>query len=329
MKLATLAGRSPDGELVVVSADGHHCVPAAAIATSLQDALERWREVEPALRALAARLEARRCPEARRFDAASARAPLPRCWQWLDGSAFPSHGDLMDVVFKVEKKNDPARPLMYQGLSNQFLPPAADVPLPSADDGIDFEGEFGVITDFVPMGVSPEQARSHIRLVVLVNDWSLRRIAPVEMKTGFGWVQAKPACSMAPVAVTPDALGAAWRDARVHLRLEVELNGQRFGAAHGGAMGFGFDELVAHAAYSRDLVAGTVIGSGTVSNADYRVVGSSCIAERRAIEIVDLGEARTPYMCFEDRVRMQARYDDGSVGPFGAIEQRVVRRPRP
>jgi fumarylacetoacetate (FAA) hydrolase len=149
------------------------------------------------------------------------------------------------------------------------------------------------------------------------------------MKTGFGWVQAKPACSMAPVAVTPDALGAAWRDARVHLRLEVELNGQRFGAAHGGAMGFGFDELVAHAAYSRDLVAGTVIGSGTVSNADYRVVGSSCIAERRAIEIVDLGEARTPYMCFEDRVRMQARYDDGSVGPFGAIEQRVVRRPRP
>lgn len=329
MKLATSPARSPDGELIVVSADGSLAAPATAIAPTLLNALERWHEVEPALRALAARLEAGHCPEARHFDAASAWAPLPRCWQWLDGSAFPSHGDLMDVVFKVEKKNDPTRPLMYQGLSNLFLPPAADVPLPSEDDGIDFEGEFGVITDFVPMGVSPEQARSHIRLVVLVNDWSLRRIAPVEMKTGFGWVQAKPACSMAPVAVTPEALGAAWREYRVHLRLDVELNGHGFGAAHGAAMAFGFDELVAHAAYSRDLVAGTVIGSGTVSNADYRVVGSSCIAERRAIEMVDLGEARTPYMRFGDRVRMQARRDDGSVGPFGMIEQRVVRRQRP
>jgi len=213
---------------------------------------------------------------------------------------------------------------MYQGMSDRFIAPTADVPLRSVDDGIDFEGEFGVITDGVPMGSSPAEAARHIKLVVLINDWSLRRIAPVEMKTGFGWIQAKPASSMAPVAVTPDELGSAWRDARVHLRLEVAWNGQRFGAAHGGAMAFGFGELLAHAAYSRDLVPGTVLGSGTVSNANYREVGSSCIAERRAIELLDAGESRTPYMAFGDHVHMVARHEDGRDGPFGVIEQRVV-----
>jgi fumarylacetoacetate (FAA) hydrolase len=198
------------------------------------------------------------------------------------------------------------------------------VPLPSDTDGIDFEGEFGVITDAVPMGVSPVEALRHIRLVVMINDWSLRRIAPIEMKTGFGWIQAKPASSMAAIAVTPDELGAGWRDARVQMRLEVDWNDRRFGAAHGGAMAFGFDQLVAHAAYSRDLVAGTIIGSGTVSNDDFRTVGSSCIAERRAIEILDYGEPQTPYMSFGDRVRMRARFDDGREGPFGTIDQRVV-----
>lgn len=326
MKLATLPNGTPDGQLVVLSGDGRRCVSAAAIAPSLQAALERWQDAEPALRALAARLDAGSCADAMPFEAEAALAPLPRAWQWLDGSAFQSHGDLMDVVFKIEKKNDPTRPLMYQGLSNQFIAPAADVPLPSADDSIDFEGEFGVITDAVPMGTGVAQAASHIRLIVLINDWSLRRIAPVEMKTGFGWIQAKPACSMAPIAVTPDELGPGWRDARVQMRLEVDWNGQRFGAAHGGAMGFGFDQLVAHAAYSRDLVAGTVIGSGTVSNPEFRTVGSSCIAERRAIETVDQGEPRTPYMAFGDRVRMQARHEDGREGPFGAIDQQVVQR---
>lgn len=326
MKLATLPHQNPDGQLVVVSSDGRLCASAQAIAPSLQAALERWALAEPALRALAAELDGGNCPLAQAFDARQALAPLPRAWQWLDGSAFQSHGDLMDVVFKIEKKNDPSRPLMYQGLSNQFIAPGADVPLPSADDFIDFEGEFGVITDAVPMGTPAASARSHIRLVVLINDWSLRKIAPVEMKSGFGWIQAKPACSMAPIAVTPDELGAGWRDARVQMRLEVDWNGQRFGAAHGGAMAFGFDELVAHAAYSRDLVPGTVIGSGTVSNPDYRNVGSSCIAERRAIELLDLGEPRTPYMAFGDRVRMQARHEDGQQGPFGAIDQQVVQR---
>jgi fumarylacetoacetate (FAA) hydrolase len=160
---------------------------------------------------------------------------------------------------------------------------------------------------------------------VLINDWSLRRIAPIEMKTGFGWIQAKPASSMAPIAVTPDELGDAWRESRVQMKLEVDWNGKRFGQAHAGAMAFGFDQLMAHAAYSRDLVAGTIIGSGTVSNNEYRDVGSSCIAERRAIEMLDEGKPRTPYMAFGDRVRMQARFEDGRDSPFGVIDQRVVQ----
>ncbi len=325
MKLATLADGSPDGRLVLVSADGTHCAPIGSPAPTLQQALERWSQVEPMLRDLQRSLDAGRAAQAQAFNAADALAPLPRAWQWLDGSAFQSHGDLMSTVFKHEKLPYDERPLMYQGLSDRFLPATADVPLPSADDGIDFEGEFGVITDAVPMGCTRAEALQHVRLVVLINDWSLRRIAPIEMKTGFGWIQAKPASSIAPIAATPDELGEGWRDARVHLRLEVDLNGHRFGAAHGGPMAFGFDQLIAHAAYSRDLVAGTIIGSGTVSNDDYRVVGSSCIAERRAIELLDEGQARTPYMSFGDRVTMRARFDDRREGPFGTIDQRLVR----
>ncbi len=323
MKLATVPNGTPDGQLVVVSSKLSRCVAATAIAPNLQTALERWTSAEPALRELAAALERGQAAQAVPFEPTLALAPLPRAWQWLDGSAFQSHGDLMQVVFKLDKAPTD-RPLMYQGMSDRFIAPAAEVPMPSTDDGIDFEGEFGVITDAVPMGCSAADAASHIRLVVLINDWSLRRLAPIEMKTGFGWVQAKPASAMAPVAVTPDELGEGWREARVQMRLEVDWNGRRFGAAHGGAMAFGFDQLVAHAAYSRDLVAGTVIGSGTVSNEDYRRVGSSCIAERRAIELLDEGEPRTPYLAFGDRVRLAARLDDGRDGPFGAIDQRVV-----
>lgn len=325
MKLCTLANGTPDGQLAVLSADGRHCAIADGIAPTLQVALERWTDVEPALRRLAQDLDAGRCANAHPFDPAQALAPLPRAWQWLDGSAFQSHGDLMATVFGTERHAYDERPLMYQGLSDRFLAATADVPVPSEQDGIDFEGEFGVLTDAVPMGVSKAEAASHIRLVVLINDWSLRRIAPVEMKTGFGWIQAKPACSVAPIAVTPEELGEAWQAGRVQMRLEVDWNGQRFGAAHGGAMAFGFHDLVAHAAYSRDLVPGTLIGSGTVSNENYREVGSSCIAERRAIEMLDEGAARTPYMAFGDRVRLATRFDDGRDGPFGAIDQRVVR----
>jgi len=214
-------------------------------------------------------------------------------------------------------------PLMYQGMSHQFLGPYEEVPAPSEADGIDFEGEFGVITDVVPMGVSVAEAAGHIKLIVQINDWSLRVIAPVEMKTGFGWVRAKPACSVAPFAVTPDELGSGWRDHRVCLDLQIDWNGRRFGAANGSAMEFGFDELVAHAAYSRSLAAGTIIGSGTVSNENCREVGSSCIAERRGIEIIDLGAPTTGFMRFGDSVRMEAEPVAGC-SPFGAIDQRVV-----
>jgi fumarylacetoacetate (FAA) hydrolase len=191
------------------------------------------------------------------------------------------------------------------------------------EHGIDFEGEFGVITDFVPMGTTAAEALGHIKLIVQINDWSLRTLAGPEMKTGFGWIRAKPPCSMAPYAVTPDELGDDWRDGRVCLDLLVDWNGRRFGAANGAPMGYGFHELVAHAASTRNLVAGTVIGSGTVSNENFREVGSSCIAERRGIEIVDTGEPRTEFMRFGDTVRMQGTAADGSA-PFGAIAARVV-----
>lgn len=213
---------------------------------------------------------------------------------------------------------------MYQGMSHQFLGPTDEVPLPREADDIDFEGEFAVVTDAVPMGVDPAAALTHIKLVVVINDWSLRAFADSEKKTGFGWILAKPACSMAPFAVTTDELGELWRTARVHLDLEVDWNGQRFGNANGGAMAHGFDELVAHAASTRTLCAGTIIGSGTVSNDNYREVGSSCIAERRAIEMLDDGAALTPFMHFGDTVRIEARMPNGGV-MFGAIDQRVVR----
>ena len=322
MKLVTMANGGRDGALFVVSQDGARAVSAATIAPTLQDAMDRWAEAEPALRRLAETLEAGEV-EAGSFDPAKALAPLPRAWQWLDGSAFLSHGALMQTAFKSPPhEND--RPLMYQGMSHKFLAPTQDVPLPDEADGIDFEGEFGVILDETPMGVTPAEALGHIRLIVQVNDWSLRTLAPIEMKTGFGWIHAKPACSIAPLALTPDELGDAWKDGRVHLPLRVWWNGALFGQPNGAAMAYGFHELVAHAARTRDLCAGTIIGSGTVSNPDYRATGSTCIAERRGIEIIDTGAPVTSFMRFGDEVRMEAGPVSGA-SPFGAIHQKVVK----
>lgn len=319
MRLATVDRGGPDGTLVVVSDDAARCASVAGWPT-LQAALDRWSAAEGDLRRAAAALAA---GGGERLDPDALRAPLPRAWQWLDGSAYPSHGALMDRVLGITTEKSDA-PLMYQGVSDTFYAPRAEVPMADEALGIDFEGEFGVIVDRVPMGTDAAAARRHIRLVVQINDWSLRGLAGAEMRTGFGWIQAKPPCGMAPFAVTPDALGAAWRDDRPHLALAIDWNGRRFGAAHGAPMAFGFAELVAHAARTRTLVAGTVIGSGTVSNDEYRTVGSSCIAERRGIEIVDTGEATTPFMQFGDRVRMEARDADGRA-PFGILEQTVVR----
>jgi fumarylacetoacetate (FAA) hydrolase len=213
---------------------------------------------------------------------------------------------------------------MYQGMSDCFYGPLEPVPFPDVAHGIDFEGEFGVVIDEVPMGTSAEAARSHIKLLVQINDWSLRALALAEMKTGFGWVLAKPACSMAPFAITPDELGEYWENGRVALELAIDCNDQRFGRANGREMSYGFHELVSHAATTRRLVAGTLIGSGTVANESYAALGSSCISERRAIEIIAGGKPVTPFLSFGDRVRMEARRPDGSA-PFGAMDQVVAR----
>ncbi|MDG5975252.1 fumarylacetoacetate hydrolase [Hydrogenophaga taeniospiralis CCUG 15921] len=324
MKFATLKDGTLDGCLALVSRDGQRAVRASAVAASLIDALQRWDEVHLPLCDLYESLNAGSAPGAFAFDPAACAAPLPRCPQWLDGSAFLNHGRLMEEAF-----NAPPIPLfdtvpvMYQGASDDFLGPHDDVPLPSEADGIDFEGEFGVVTGPVPMGVSPEAALACVRLVVQINDWSLRALGPHEMKTGFGFLQAKPSTAFAPVAVTPDELGEAWRDGRVQMRLQVQWNGERFGEPHGGEMNFHFGQLIAHAARTRRLTAGSIVGSGTVSNVS-RAAGSACIAERRVIEKIDQGEIRTGFMRFGDRVRMQARFDGGADGPFGVIDQRVV-----
>lgn len=321
MRFATFTSQSRDGRLVVISTDGRRYLEVGDTAPNLLGAIERWDALMPRLSELADRLEQ---GEGDGFDPANCAAPLPRSWQWLDGSAFSTHGELMQVAFGLDPI-EAEKPLMYQGLSDRFYGPVDDVPFPGMEHGIDFEGEYGVIVDHVPMGTDAAEAMKHIKLIVQINDWSLRAIAPVEMKTGFGWVQAKPACSMAPFAVTPEELGDAWQDGRVCLDLEIDWNGKRFGAANGREMDVGFHDLIAHAAFTRDLVAGTIIGSGTVSNADYAQVGSSCISEVRAIEMIrDKGPATTPFMAFGDTVRMATRGLDGGL-PFGAIEQKVVQ----
>ena len=318
MRLATADDGGPDGRLLVVSRDASRATPAVA-ATTMQDALERWQAVEGPL---TAEFDAVKAGAGDLLDASRLRAPLPRAWQWLDASAFPSHGALMDKALGIQpEKSD--KPQMYQGVSDTFYGPTAEVPMADEALGIDFEGEIGILVDEVPMGTPAEAAMRHIRLLVQINDWSLRRLAGAEMRTGFGWIQAKPPCGMAPFAVTPDELGADWHNGRATLTLEVDWNGRRFGAANSGEMAYGFHELVAHAARTRRLVAGTVIGSGTVSNAAYRKVGSSCIAERRGIEIVDTGKPATEFMRSGDRVRMEAKLArDWS--PFGVLEQTVV-----
>jgi fumarylacetoacetate (FAA) hydrolase len=324
MRLATLRDGSLDGRLIVVSRDLTRAVAATSIAPNLLDALQRWDELKVPLADLCDDLDAGDVPGAFAFDPSRCAAPLPRSPQWLDASAFLNHGRLMERAFNTPPIPDfDTIPVMYQGASDDFLGPTDDVPLPSVADGIDFEGEFGVICGPVPMAVTPEAALDCVRLIVQVNDWSLRALGPREMTTGFGFLQAKPSTSFAPIAVTPDELGDAWRDGRVQMRLHVQWNGERFGEPHGGEMNYHFGELVEHAARTRRLTAGTIVGSGTVSNTS-RGAGSACIAERRVIEKIDLGEIRTGFMKFGDHVRMQARFDDGRDGPFGTIEQRVV-----
>ncbi len=335
MKLASIkSGR--DGSLVVVSKDLSRCVSAADIAPTLQAALDNWAEVAPQLEMLAATLEPGDAGEA--FDEAACASPLPRAFQWADGSAYVNH---VELVRKARGAEVPESfwtdPLMYQGGSDSFLGPRDDILAADEAWGIDLEGEVAVVTDDVPMGVSPDEAGAYIRLVMLVNDVSLRGLIPGELAKGFGFFQSKPSSAFSPVAVTPDELGDAWRDYKLHLPLLSELNGAPFGKPDAGVdMTFDFGQLIAHAAKSRPLEAGSIIGSGTVSNKldggpgkpiAEGGAGYSCIAEIRMIETIESGAPSTSFLRFGDRVRIEMNDADGN-SIFGVIDQTVVRYER-
>ncbi|MGE0754062.1 MAG: fumarylacetoacetate hydrolase family protein [Alphaproteobacteria bacterium] len=324
MKLASLKAGGRDGTLVVVSRDLSKAVAVPDIAPTMQQALDRWDSVEPQLRKMYDKLNAGNATDAFALDTKKLASPLPRAYAWLDGSAYVNHVELVRKSRGVEMPESFwTDPLMYQGGSDVLLGPNDDIPLADEGYGIDFESEIAVITGDTPMGVSPEAAESHIKLVMLVNDVSLRLVAKEEMKKGFGFVNSKPATAFSPVAVTPDELGDAWKDGKVHLPLVTELNGELFGKPNAGVdMVFNFPKLVAHAATTRFLAAGTIVGSGTVSNRD-RSVGSSCIVERRTIETLEEGGAKFPFMKFGDRVKIEMKNAKGE-SIFGAIEQKVV-----
>jgi fumarylacetoacetate (FAA) hydrolase len=334
MKLATLRNGKRDGRLVVVSRDLTRCTDASFLAPTLQAALDDWRRVSPHLAALAESLEHGAVPD-ERFHEHDALSPLPRAYQWADGSAYVNH---VELVRKARNAEMPASfwtdPLMYQGGSDTFLAPRDPIAMPDESWGIDMEGEVTVVVDDVPMGASPAEAHDAIRLIMLINDVSLRALAPAELAKGFGFFQSKPSSAFSPVAVTPDELGDAWDGGKLHLPLSVDLNGKPFGRANAGVdMTFDLPTLIAHAAKTRPLSAGTIIGSGTVSNKDgdgpgrpvaEGGVGYSCIAEMRMVETIRTGEAKTPFLRFGDTVRIEMKDRTGR-SIFGAIEQTVQR----
>ena len=325
MKLATLRDGTRDGRLAVVSRDLSRAVHADGIAKTLQQALDDWPACSSQLAALAARIEQGTAAEAFSFNPAQAMAPLPRAHHWVDGSAYVNH---VELVRKARGAEMPESfwtdPLVYQGGSDDFLGPTQDAPFVSEDWGIDLEAEVAVVTDDVPMSADPLAARRHIRLVMLVNDWSLRNLIPGELAKGFGFYQSKPATAFSPVAVTPDELDAAWDGAKVHLPLTVHLNGRLLGRPNAGVdMTFDFGQLIAHVTKTRRLGAGAIVGSGTVSNYD-RSLGSCCLAELRMLEILAVGKPTTPFMKFGDRVRIEM-FDAHGRSVFGAIDQQVVR----
>jgi fumarylacetoacetate (FAA) hydrolase len=323
MRLATLADGTRDGRLAVVRRDGAAWADASQVVPSLQAALDRWEEVAPRLRALAAALDAGEVA-ATPLDFAQVRAPLPRAYEWIDGSAFLNHVRLARRARGAELPATLATdPLVYQGGSGMLLGPRDPLRFGDEAYGLDFEGEVCVITGDVPLGVTAAGALRHVRLICLANDVSLRRLIPDELAKGFGFLVGKPATAFSPFAVTPDELGDAWRDGRAHLRLTVKLNGQLVGDLETGPeMHFSFADLLAHVTRTRALTAGTILGSGTVSNQD-PARGVSCLVERRVREQLESGAARTPFLVVGDRVELQAAGPDGR-DLFGTIDQRVT-----
>ncbi|GAB5482790.1 MAG: fumarylacetoacetate hydrolase family protein [Parasphingorhabdus sp.] len=334
MKLATLKNDTRDGRLVVVSKDLTRCCEANNITPTLQAALDNWEDCAPKLEALYRDVEHQVVP-CERFHENDAHSPLPRAYQWADGSAYINHVELVRKARGAEvPESFYSDPLMYQGGSDAFLGPREDIPLGDPKWGCDMEGEVAVITDDVPMGVSADDAVDHIKLVMLCNDVSLRGLIPGELAKGFGFFQSKPPSAFSPVCVTPDELGDAWRGSVIHLPLQVDYNREPFGRANAGVDAtFSLADLVAHAAKTRPLCAGTIIGSGTVSNQDADGgagkpvseggLGYSCIAEIRMIETIADGEAKTPFMSAGDTVKVQMLDEDGH-SIFGAIRQEVV-----
>ncbi len=324
MKLASLkSGR--DGKLVVVSRDLTRAVSAASVAPTLQAAMDNWAESEPKLIALYAALQAGTVDDEFAFDHGQAAAPLPRCYHWADGSAYVTHVELVRKARGAElPESFWTEPLMYMGASDAFIGARDDVLMENEDWGIDFESEVAVFTDDVPAGTSAQQAYAHIKLIALVNDVSLRNLIPAELGKQFGFYQSKPQTAFTPVAVTPDELGEAWDGGKVHLPLISTLNGDQIGSPNAGVdMTFDFGQLIAHAAKSRALMAGTVVGSGTVANQGSKD-GSSCLAEIRALETIANGKPSTAFMSFGDRIRIEMNDARGN-SIFGAIDQVITQ----
>ncbi|GGD56327.1 fumarylacetoacetate hydrolase family protein [Lacimicrobium alkaliphilum] len=333
MKLATLKNGTRDGQLVVVSKDLKTAVAVTHIAPTMQSALDNWDTVSMHLQATYHSLSIGQLDDVIAFDPSECESPLPRAYQWADGSAYVNH---VELVRKARGAEMPETfwtdPLMYQGGSDDFIGPMEDILMPSDEWGIDFEGEVAVVTGDVPMGVSPQEAGNHVRLMMLVNDVSLRGLIPGELAKGFGFFQSKPSSAFSPVAVTPDELGDYWQDFKVHLPLLSTYNEKPFGKPQAGEdMTFNFGQLIAHAAKSRNLSAGSIIGSGTVSNKqgtehgtsiEEGGVGYSCIAEVRMIETIRDGKPSTEFMKFDDRIRIEM-LDENGESIFGAIDQQV------
>lgn len=325
MKLASSKAGGRDGSLIVVSRDLTQAVPADAIAATLQQALDDWQRAAPRLNALFAQLQAGTASSAFALDIDALAAPLPRAYEFVDGSAYLPH---VERVRRARGASVPesfySDPLMYQAVSAGFLGPRDPVLAGSEDYGIDLEAEVVVITDDVAMAVTPAAAAAHIQLIGLINDVSLRNLIPDELAKGFGFVQSKPRSALSPVLVTPDELGAAWHDCKVHLPLHSTINGAWFGSPEAGEdMQFDFAQLIAHAAKTRPLCAGTVVGSGTVANKD-EARGASCLAEKRMLEIIRDGKPSTAFLHFGDRIRIEMR-DAAGQSIFGAIEQQIVQ----
>jgi fumarylacetoacetate (FAA) hydrolase len=326
MKLATLRDGSRDGRLVVVSRDLRQALSAGSVAPTMQFAIEHWSWVREPLESLYDALNTQAPAQAFPFEPRHAMAPLPRTHQFVDASAFLNHGEILSRAMNVAPKLTPGVPVLVQRQSDEFWGPCDDYPLRTEADNADLEGEFAVILDDTPSGCTPSEAEECVRLVTVLNDMSMRAHVLRELQMGFGFFHAKTAPVFAPVAVTLDELGSAWQKGRVHLDLHITRNGEWFGEPNGAEMDWSFGELIAYLAYNRNLRAGTILGSGTVSNRDWRKAGSACLAEKRALEQIAFGEPRSAYLGYGDRIRLEA-LDRQKLSIFGAIDHTIVAAP--